>query len=181
MLKDIREPAPELPETFPEPVRAFVATALAKQPEERHPDAPTTAAPPPAPARPAACGTAGDITNVGDGLKVGLASDSTTGGVAAVMGRNTQYGWVHTVPDSWSRFNPCNLDKPNLVEDSNGVSLATFSNSFMMYWTVTPTGSGSYYLKDYMGQSCMTDNGDGRQLTMTTCTPGNKTQEWWIP
>jgi serine/threonine-protein kinase len=39
VLKHIREPAPELPPTFPEPVRAFVARALAKTPEARWPDA----------------------------------------------------------------------------------------------------------------------------------------------
>jgi serine/threonine protein kinase len=37
--KHINEPAPELPDGFPEPVRAFVAKALAKRPEDRHADA----------------------------------------------------------------------------------------------------------------------------------------------
>ena len=39
VLKHIREPAPELPSGFPEPVRAFVARALSKSPEERWADA----------------------------------------------------------------------------------------------------------------------------------------------
>lgn len=39
VLKHVREPAPALPEEFPEPVRAFVARALAKSPGDRHPTA----------------------------------------------------------------------------------------------------------------------------------------------
>ncbi|MFI0978118.1 serine/threonine-protein kinase [Streptomyces sp. NPDC021093] len=44
VLKHIREPAPELPEAFPEAVRAFVARAMAKLPEERYADAAVMAA-----------------------------------------------------------------------------------------------------------------------------------------
>ncbi|KPI31841.1 serine/threonine protein kinase, partial [Actinobacteria bacterium OV450] len=43
-LKHIREPVPYLPAEFPEPVRAFVARALAKRPEERYADASVMAA-----------------------------------------------------------------------------------------------------------------------------------------
>ncbi|THA40566.1 protein kinase [Streptomyces sp. A1547] len=43
-LKHIREPVPDLPAEFPEPVRAFVARALAKRPEERYADASVMAA-----------------------------------------------------------------------------------------------------------------------------------------
>ncbi|MFB6812234.1 protein kinase [Streptomyces sp. NPDC056387] len=43
-LKHIREPVPHLPAEFPEPVRAFVARALAKRPEERYADASVMAA-----------------------------------------------------------------------------------------------------------------------------------------
>jgi serine/threonine-protein kinase len=43
-LKHIRQPAPELPAAFPEPVRAFVARALAKDPEDRYPSAAVMAA-----------------------------------------------------------------------------------------------------------------------------------------
>ncbi|WP_051731740.1 serine/threonine-protein kinase [Kitasatospora phosalacinea] len=39
VLKHVREPVPELPESVPAPVRAVVAKALAKQPEDRYPDA----------------------------------------------------------------------------------------------------------------------------------------------
>ncbi|MEU8887178.1 serine/threonine-protein kinase [Streptomyces sp. NPDC048442] len=44
VLKHIREPAPELPESFPEAVRAFVARAMAKLPEDRYADAAVMAA-----------------------------------------------------------------------------------------------------------------------------------------
>ncbi|MGW5345734.1 serine/threonine-protein kinase [Streptomyces sp. NPDC004050] len=43
-LKHVREPAPDLPDALPEPVRAFVARALCKQPEERYADASVMAA-----------------------------------------------------------------------------------------------------------------------------------------
>ncbi|MFD0718092.1 protein kinase domain-containing protein [Streptomyces globosus] len=43
-LKHVREPAPDLPGEFPGPVRAFVARALAKRPEERYADASVMAA-----------------------------------------------------------------------------------------------------------------------------------------
>ncbi|WAL71365.1 serine/threonine-protein kinase [Kitasatospora sp. YST-16] len=39
VLKHVREPVPELPAEIPAPVRALVARALAKQPEDRHRDA----------------------------------------------------------------------------------------------------------------------------------------------
>ncbi|MFF4920218.1 serine/threonine-protein kinase [Kitasatospora sp. NPDC001261] len=38
-LKHVNQPVPELPDTFPAPVRALVARALAKKPEERYADA----------------------------------------------------------------------------------------------------------------------------------------------
>ncbi|MCB5182145.1 protein kinase domain-containing protein, partial [Streptomyces antimicrobicus] len=43
-LKHVREPAPDLPQALPEPVRAFVARALLKRPEERYADASVMAA-----------------------------------------------------------------------------------------------------------------------------------------
>ncbi|MGP3969971.1 protein kinase domain-containing protein [Streptomyces sp. 6N223] len=39
MWKHVNQPPPELPRTLPEPVRAFVARALAKRPEDRYADA----------------------------------------------------------------------------------------------------------------------------------------------
>ncbi|MFI9786555.1 protein kinase [Kitasatospora sp. NPDC051984] len=39
VLKHVREPVPELPETVPAPVRAVVAKSLAKEPGARYPDA----------------------------------------------------------------------------------------------------------------------------------------------
>jgi serine/threonine protein kinase len=43
-LKHIRDPAPDLPAGFPEPVRTFVAKALAKDPEDRYVNAAVMAA-----------------------------------------------------------------------------------------------------------------------------------------
>ncbi|BFV60532.1 hypothetical protein KCMC57_up56360 [Kitasatospora sp. CMC57] len=44
VLKHIREPAPQLPGLFPQVVRDFIATAMAKRPEDRYPDAAAMAA-----------------------------------------------------------------------------------------------------------------------------------------
>ncbi|MFD4655320.1 protein kinase [Kitasatospora sp. NPDC058444] len=43
-LKHVNQPVPELPDTFPAPVRVLVARALAKKPEERYADAAAMAA-----------------------------------------------------------------------------------------------------------------------------------------
>ncbi len=113
---------------------------------------------------------------------MGLSQDSLAGGQAVVMGGATAYGWVHTVPSSWHQFNPCKLSAPVLVQEMDGRVALSSGFSFLTNWTVTAaTTPGAFYLKDYMGQNCLTDNGAGAQLTMTACTPGNKSQEFRIP
>lgn len=44
LVKHVQQPVPALPADFPQPVRDFVATALAKKPEDRFPNAATMAA-----------------------------------------------------------------------------------------------------------------------------------------
>ncbi|WP_406113175.1 serine/threonine-protein kinase [Kitasatospora purpeofusca] len=167
--------------------------AQAQQPTPAAPSAAATTAPPatapPATTAPGAapasgCGGTnwGYITNVGDGLRMGLSQDGLAGGQAVVMGGATAYGWVHTVPSSWHQFNPCKLSAPVLVQEMDGRVALSNGFSFLTNWTVTAaTTPGAFYLKDYMGQNCLTDNGIGAQLTMTACTPGNKSQEFRIP
>ncbi|GAB2699524.1 hypothetical protein GCM10010442_16720 [Kitasatospora kifunensis] len=132
---------------------------------------------------PAGCGGTGwgAIVNVGDGLKVGLSDDNPSGSGTVIMGGNTSFGWVY-VKSMWNTFNACNLNDSalgmayyggsgtQLVADSIGVTA----------WKVDSAPSG-VYIKDYLGQNCLTDNGAGKQLTMGTCTPGNSSQEWQIP
>ncbi|MFD5916878.1 protein kinase [Kitasatospora sp. NPDC058201] len=175
--------APPLPSAVTAPPVPSGATAA--PPALPRPSAPAASpsAQPPA-AVPAGCGGTnwGYLTNVGDGLRVGLSQDSLAGGQAVVMGGASAYGWVHTVPSSWHQFNPCKLSAPPLVQDMDGKVVLSNGFSFMTNWTVTPaTTSGAFYLKDYMGQNCLTDNGAGAQLTMTVCTPGNKSQEFRVP
>lgn len=113
---------------------------------------------------------------------MGLSQDGLAGGQAVVMGGATAYGWVHTVPSSWHQFNPCKLSAPVLVQEMDGRVALSNGFSFLTNWTVTAaTTPGAFYLKDYMGQNCLTDNGVAAQLTMTACTPGNKSQEFRIP
>ncbi|MFF1907156.1 protein kinase [Kitasatospora sp. NPDC058218] len=170
----------------------------APNPPAPNPPAPNPPAPnpptsnPPAPTVPAGCGGAnwGAIVNVADGQKLGLSTDSPAPGAAAVMGGTTAYGWVRSAPDpgGWYKIYPCNLSGPVLVQE------ADFSNqssqkvllspgfSFLTSWSVIGAStSGAYYLKNYSGSTCLTDNGAGKQVTMTACTPGNKYQEWRIP
>ncbi len=184
------------------PAAAGPTTPQAPQPPSQA-QQPTPAAPSPAPGAgappagattapgtaaagttPAGCGGTnwGYITNVGDGLRMGLSQDGLAGGQAVVMGGATAYGWVHTVPSSWHQFNPCKLSAPVLVQEMDGRVSLSGGFSFLTNWTVTAaTTPGAFYLKDYMGQNCLTDNGLGAQLTMATCTPGNKSQEFRIP
>ncbi|MFD0345071.1 hypothetical protein ACFQ0M_01315 [Kitasatospora aburaviensis] len=142
---------------------------------------------------PAGCGGAnwGAIVNVADGQKLGLATDSPSAGAAAVMGGTTAYGWVRSAPDpgGWYQIHPCNLSGPLLVQgDGDGWSgqnmkvMLSPGFSVMTNWSVVRAStSGAYYLKDYSGSTCLTDNGPGKQVTMTTCTPANRFQEWQIP
>ncbi|MGW4893144.1 serine/threonine-protein kinase [Kitasatospora sp. NPDC004240] len=150
------------------------------------PSAPPAQTPPPVTETvPQGCGGTnwGYLVNVGDGLRAGLAQSDLSGGNVLVMGGASSYGWVHTVPSSWHQFNACNLGGPVLVQDtgSNKVMLSP-GFSFMTNWTVSPAPtSGAFYLKDYMGSTCLTDNGAGNPVTMVTCTPGNKAQQWKVP
>ncbi|MDJ0340964.1 protein kinase [Streptomyces sp. H10-C2] len=69
---------------------------------------------------------------------------------------------------------------PRPGDERERVPLDRFS--YLANWKVEGASTpGAYYLKDYMGDRCLTDEGLGRQLTMTACTPGNKAQEWRIP
>ncbi|MFJ3790850.1 serine/threonine-protein kinase [Kitasatospora sp. NPDC090091] len=154
----------------------------------------TTSAPQPPPATtapqqpsvPAGCGGSkwGAIVSVASGLKLGLSKDSPVGGQAVVMGGTTAYGWVRSDPNpgGWYQIYPCNLSGPALVQETDGRVSLSGGFSVLNNWTVAAASTpGAFALKDYMGQSCLTDNGAGRQATMVTCTPGNKSQEFRIP
>ncbi|WP_344447464.1 hypothetical protein, partial [Kitasatospora nipponensis] len=133
----------------------------------------------------AGCGGAGwgYITGVGSGMKLGLAGDPV-GGTAAVMGGPTEFGWIRSDPDpgGWYTWHPCNMSKPNLIQNMD-TKVAELNPGFsvLISWTVVDTGSGSVYLKDYSSTNCLTDNGAGKKVTMTTCTRDNKAQQWRIP
>ncbi|WP_405365886.1 protein kinase domain-containing protein [Kitasatospora sp. NBC_00039] len=181
-------PAPnQPPPPAPAPTQPAPSAPAPNQPPSDPP-----ASKPPTPTVPPGCGGAnwGAIVNVADGQQLGLATDSPSAGAAAVMGGTTAYGWVRSAPDpgGWYQIYPCSLSSPALVQDtdfSNQSSqkvLLSPGFSFMKSWSVVGAGaSGTYYLKNYMGSTCLTDNGAGAQVTMTTCTPGNKYQQWRIP
>ncbi|WP_431683006.1 serine/threonine protein kinase [Kitasatospora sp. KL5] len=149
---------------------------------------PATTAPATTPAQtgpPQGCGGTGwgYITGVGSGQRLGLAASGLAGGTSAVVGRNTSYGWMRSAPDpgGWYSLYPCNMSKPGLVQNGDKVELSSgFSVTYR--WTVNsaPT-QGAVYLKDYSGSTCLTDNGAGSAATMQTCTPGNRSQQWFIP
>ncbi|MEV8093183.1 serine/threonine protein kinase [Kitasatospora sp. NPDC085879] len=149
---------------------------------------PATTAPATTPAQtgpPQGCGGTGwgYITGVGSGQRLGLAASGLAGGTSAVVGRNTSYGWMRSAPDpgGWYSLYPCNMSKPQLVQNGNNAELSSgFSVTYR--WTVTsaPT-QGAVYLKDYSSSTCLTDNGTGSAATMQTCTPGNRSQQWFVP
>ncbi|MFE2723546.1 serine/threonine-protein kinase [Kitasatospora sp. NPDC059327] len=177
--------ATQPPANVPAPPAGTPAPAAGTQPGTQPGAQPaaTTAAPQP-PATPPGCGGTnwGAIVNVASGLKLGLSKDSPAGGQAVIMGGTTAYGWVHTVPSSWHQFNPCNLSGPPLVQETDGRVSLSGGFSFLTNWKVTAASTpGAFSLADHMGYTCLTDNGAGNQVTMVTCTPGNKSQEFRIP
>ncbi|MGF1431749.1 protein kinase domain-containing protein [Kitasatospora sp. LaBMicrA B282] len=150
--------------------------------------APPTPAPPPGP--PQGCGGTdwGYIVNVGDGQRLGLASDSLTSGTKVVTGGATADGWVR-VAGPFDQFHACNLASPALAEVfsfSLGGSYATelgqmFPDS--VNWHVAPADGGASYIQvqNPNGQGCLTDHGTGNPVTVESCTPGNASQEWHVP
>ncbi|WP_395293919.1 serine/threonine-protein kinase [Kitasatospora hibisci] len=163
----------------PAATQAPPATTSAPQP----PPATTT---PQQPSVPAGCGGSrwGAVVSVASGLKLGLSKDSPVGGQAVVMGGTTDYGWVRSDPNpgGWYQIYPCNLSGPPLVQETDGRVSLSGGFSVLGNWTVAAASTpGAFALKDYMGQTCLTDNGAGRQATMATCTPGNTSQEFRIP
>ncbi|MGW6916263.1 serine/threonine protein kinase [Kitasatospora sp. NPDC054939] len=140
--------------------------------------------PPPAPTVPQGCGGAGwgAITNVGSGLAVGLATDSTSSGVHVVMGGHTQFGWVRKDSGKDASFHACSVNHPPLGTMPGGAAVELAQSFYAKTWRLTDVGSGTYLIKPpYNPGSCLTDNGPGRQLTFGGCTPGAKEQIWRIP
>ncbi|MFI9782212.1 protein kinase [Kitasatospora sp. NPDC051984] len=139
------------------------------------------------PGPPAGCGGAGwgYLTSVGSGQRLGLAANTLAGGTAAVMDRNTSFGWYRSGPDpgGWYTLYPCNMSKPILVQNATGTAVTLRSGfNVLTSWSVVQAPTpGAYYLKDYMASLCLTDNGSGNAATMENCTPGNTTQQWRIP
>ncbi|MYW02342.1 hypothetical protein GT354_29545, partial [Streptomyces sp. SID3343] len=148
------------------------------------PNPPASTAPPP-PTIPQGCGGDrwGAITSVADGAGIGLVADGPNAGKEVVMGGHTQYGWVHSV-STWDTFNPCSLSGPALAQPYGKPErpelAAGFGYSTNWRLVEAPT-SGAVYIKDYQGQNCLTNNGAGKALSVVSCTPGNKYQQWRIP
>ncbi|MGP3970489.1 serine/threonine protein kinase [Streptomyces sp. 6N223] len=140
--------------------------------------------PDPGPSIPQGCGSDGwgHITNVHDGRKAGLAADRPQDGTEVITGGTTTYGWVRSSQQGgFTYFTACNLSSPSLavpygmggVELTSGYDAATG-------WTLESASSGAYYLRTMDGR-CLTNNGEGEQLTVITCTTGNESQMWRIP
>ncbi|WP_158702490.1 hypothetical protein [Kitasatospora sp. MMS16-BH015] len=151
------------------------------------PASPPASNPPAQSGPPQGCGGTGwgYITGVGSGQRLGLGSGGLAGGTPAVVGRNTSYGWLRSAPDpgGWYTIYPCNMSSPVLVQSMNDKTVGLYPDwSAMTRWKVeTASTRGAVYLANYMGSTCLTDNGAGNTATMETCTPGNSAQEWYIP
>ncbi|MFF0392529.1 protein kinase [Kitasatospora sp. NPDC004615] len=126
----------------------------------------------------------GRLVNVGTGQAAGLGSDALTAGVPVVSGRNTSYGWIKSTDGSGTTtFTACKSDSgiklggryagsPNIAELAGSSSYGDMTN-----WSVTDAGSGTFQLKfGYGVQSCLTDSGTGNTLTITNCSPGDRSQ-----
>ncbi|MEU1420506.1 serine/threonine-protein kinase [Kitasatospora sp. NPDC005751] len=151
-----------------------------------NPQPAATSAPPQTPVTPPGCGGTkwGPIVSVASGLKLGLSKDTPAAGQSVIMGGNTAYGWVRSDPDpgGWYHLYPCNLSGAPLVQETDGRVTLSGGFSVLSNWKVSAGSTpGAFRLADYMGSACMTDNGAGNQVTMVTCTAGNKSQEFRIP
>lgn len=136
---------------------------------------------------PAGCGAGvwGAITNVGDGLKVGLGSNSTASGTKVVMGGTTAMGWVYE-RSNYESFRVCSPNGAYL-----GRALTQFGDTVRaelgggggVWWNLERVaGSNAYLIKDIAFQGgCLTDNGAGQQLTVVPCVSGSKAQQWRVP
>ncbi|MFD8795427.1 hypothetical protein, partial [Streptomyces vinaceus] len=134
---------------------------------------------------PQGCGGAGwsAITNVGDGLKIGVSGSTPQANAKVIMGGTTVFGWFHE-KNSYDSFKTCGPSGFAMAQaltqfgDTTRVQLAgQFDGG--VWWNLehAPT-SGAYYIKDISFQGgCLTDNGAGSQLTVVTCT-GSKAQQW---
>ncbi|MGW6707737.1 protein kinase domain-containing protein, partial [Streptomyces sp. NPDC054956] len=114
-LKHIREPVPALPEEFPAPVRAFVARALAKQPEERYADASVMAAA----ARRAAAGRPLGELDAPAGPTVARPEPELPALVAATAADERRRDWL-----KWFRLLPPSVAVPIAVTVSVTVTVA---------------------------------------------------------
>lgn len=138
---------------------------------------------------PQGCGGAGwgAITNVGDGLKIGLNTASAQGGAKVIMGGSTAFGWVHE-KGNYDTFKPCSPSGAAMSRaltqfgDTVRVELAGQFASDVWWNLERAPSAGAYYIKDIQFQGgCLTDNGAGNQLTVVACVSGNKAQQWRIP
>ncbi|MEV4561905.1 protein kinase [Kitasatospora sp. NPDC049285] len=125
----------------------------------------------------------GRLTNVGDGLAIGLGSDSLTAGVSVVAGGYTGYGWIKTTDDTgMTTFTACKPGSTALgVRYAGSPSIAELGGSTSYgdttVWALADAGSGTFQVKfPYGPGSCLTDHGSGNQLTVESCTPGAKSQ-----
>lgn len=116
-------------------------------------------------------------------MAIGLAADGPETGKEVIMGGHTRYGWVHSV-DIWDGFNACSMSGPSLAlsySDPTRPELA-IAFGYSDNWKLeAASSSNAVYIKDYQGQKCLTHKGAGKALSVETCTPGNKFQQWRIP
>ncbi|MFJ3201469.1 protein kinase [Streptomyces sp. NPDC086989] len=135
---------------------------------------------------PKGCGGAGwgAITNVGDGLRIGLGSAAPQGGAKVVMGGTTAFGWLHEKSsyDSFRTCGPSGIAMSRALTQFGDTVRVELAGQFAgdVWWNLEPApSSGAYYIKDISFQGgCLTDNGVGNQLTVVTCVSGSRAQQW---
>ncbi|MER7466706.1 protein kinase [Streptomyces sp. NPDC097981] len=138
---------------------------------------------------PQGCGGTGwgAVTNVGDGLKIGLNTAGPQGGAKVIMGGTTAYGWVHAKGnyDSFTACGPSGSAMSRALTQFGDTVRVELAGPFAadVWWNLEKApAAGAYYIKDIQFQGgCLTDNGAGNQLTVVACVSGNKAQQWRIP
>ncbi|WP_181442260.1 serine/threonine-protein kinase [Streptomyces tateyamensis] len=141
-----------------------------------------TTPPPPANSRPAGCESAHDITNVGDGSKLGLSSDNISAGNKVVSGGYSSWGWVYSLSAGQQvTFHACSAGGPPMGVPVGSSVIELVGNYGTTTFGVTSAGGGTYTLHSaYLSTYCLTSHGSGTPVTLDSCDSSGA-QQWRIP
>ncbi|MFD0059478.1 serine/threonine protein kinase [Streptomyces sp. NPDC127574] len=139
--------------------------------------------------RPAGCGGDqwGPIVNVGSGRALGLAGDRPRAGGVVVTGGSTSHGWVVRVggyPGGSTGITSCSAEGFSLEDQRatpHSVGVLSNEHTIGQSWDLVDAGAGTYSIKPFVNDSCLTDTGANKQVITDVCRTGDKSQMWRLP